>query len=268
MTLYSVEVGSGPPLIILHGLFGLSDNWRTHAKKLGEEFEVHLLDLRNHGRSPHDYVSNYEAMAYDVALYIEDGWLEPTSILGHSMGGKVAMYLALERPDLVKNLVVVDIAPKNYPPSHVHLLDAMENLDLLALKSHRQAGQMLERDIPDDGLRRFLLKNLARERGGRYYWRPNLEAIRENYDKIRGWPDVDGTFDGPTTFIRGGDSKYILEDDLDQIRNMFPRATVQEISGAGHWVHSEKRDTFLRVAEASLKDGSDRVGDPSMPSTT
>lgn len=241
MKLHFREVGTGKPLIILHGLFGFLDNWQTLAKYFAQHFKVYLVDLRNHGRSPHSPDFSYPAMAADLLEFIAEHQIQQPAIMGHSMGGKVAMHFALHHPDQVSRLIVVDMAPKAYPPHHQDILAGLNAVDVQAVTSRGEADQALARHIPDEGVRQFLAKNLYRQEDNTFAWRMNLPVIEEKIGEVGKETTAEGTFDKPTLFIRGGNSRYILpEQDMDLIRRLFPAATLETIAGAGHWVHAEK----------------------------
>jgi len=239
----------GQPLIILHGLFGSLSNWGWHSKELAEKFAVYGLDLRNHGASPHSDQMSYQVMAADVAEFLEQQQLESASIIGHSMGGKVAMQLALTAPSLVKALVVVDIAPVAYPSSaggHQAVFAGMEAIDLTSLQSRAEADQVLAEYEKEAGIRQFLLTNLVK-RNGSYQWRLNLPVLKACYDDLRGMPQNSEPFVNSTLFIKGELSSYIIEANKAEILRQFPNADVKLIMGAGHWLHAEKPQVVKKV---------------------
>ncbi len=240
--------GAGPPLIILHGLLGSSDNWRTLSRTVfGAHFEVFTVDQRNHGRSPHSDTLDYPAMGEDLAAFMDAHGLAAARLLGHSMGGKTAMHFALTYPERVEGLVVVDIAPKAYSPRHTALLESLRALDLAAYRTRAEINAALRPQIPSDGVRNFLLKNLQRDGQGGYGWKMNLDAIYRHYDRLNGAMEADGTFEGPTLFVRGSASDYVAEEDTELIISFFPEAEIVTIDGAGHWVHAEKPQEFGEV---------------------
>ncbi len=257
MRLYSRNEGRGEPLLVLHGLLGSSDNWRAMSKRLAQHFAVYALDLRNHGRSPHAAEMDYAVMAGDLREFIAANGLAPISLLGHSMGGKVAMQFAVTHPQVVEKLIVVDIAPRAYPPSQRALLAALRALDLNGITSFADADAALKVAIPDTALRQFLLKNLSRDEAGCFRWRIGLGAIAENYDALIQAVSIEAPFDKPACFIRGGRSDYIAEEDIALIRRAFPRARVATIERAGHWVQSEAPEEFYRAAAGFLSSSSD-----------
>jgi len=250
MQLSYKQLGHGEPLVLLHGLFGAGDNWLSVAPALAERFQVFLPDLRNHGNSPHHAVMDYPLMAADVDRLLAAVGLAEASVIGHSMGGKVAMQLACDFPHRVKKLVVVDIAPRTYPPVHEDILDAMLALDLPSLKSRQQIEDALAADIPSLSLRRFLLKSVGRDDRGVFSWKMNVRGIAENYMRLAAV--ARRPFSGPTLFIRGGKSHYITDADELEIRRQFPAAEIRTIEAAGHWVHTDAPEDFMRLVLSFL----------------
>lgn len=246
MQLNYKSFGQGDPVIILHGLFGSLDNWQTIAKTLAEKYTVFIVDLRNHGRSPHMPEHNYRVMADDIQTFMSDNWIYGSHVIGHSMGGKVAMRLALDYPEMVNKLVVVDMGVKPSPSEHHDIFEAMLGLDVANLASRKVADEAFKKRIPQFSVRQFLLKNLARASQG-YQWKMNLPAIYENYDEISSPIKSLDTFDNPTLFLRGGNSKYVLDEDFDHIKSLFPDARLATIDGVGHWLHAEAPDAFLKI---------------------
>lgn len=247
MELNYKEFGQGEPIIILHGLFGTLDNWQTIAKHLAEDNSVYLLDQRNHGRSPHSDDFDYEIMAEDLHEFMENNWMYNATIIGHSMGGKVAMQFAMQYPDMVKQMIIVDIAPKAYEGGHQTIFDALLALDLDAISSRKEADAFLEARISDFGVRQFLLKNLSRDKSGQYYWKMNLPVIYRQYQAILGTIKGENTSEVESLFIRGGRSQYIQDKDLPLIQNFFPNSTLKTIDKAGHWVHAEAPKALLTL---------------------
>lgn len=246
--------GQGPPLIILHGLFGMLDNWQTAAKQLSDNFMVFILDQRNHGRSPHVDGIDYPSMAHDLRLFMEENWLHEAHLLGHSMGGKTVMQFALEYPEMVDKLIVVDIAPKAYAGGHQLIFQALQSLELETVESRSEADQKLGQLVSELGIRQFLLKNLSRDKEtGGFRWKMNLSVIARDYPKIIAGVDTDGYFEGDTLFIRGGNSDYIEDSDEQPIKDIFPSAQIETIEGAGHWVHAEQPQALLKVVRQFLE---------------
>lgn len=238
------DLGDGPAVIILHGLFGSSRNWQAIARRLAERYRVVSVDLRNHGDSPHAAGMGYRAMAADVCALADRLVLPRPALIGHSMGGKVAMTAALVQPARWRMLAVVDIAPVSYPIGFAKLVDAMQAIAASAPSRRAQAEEMLRAAEPDPAVRNFLLHNLV-ARDGRYAWRINLPAIRNALPEIAGFPDIDGRFYGPVLFARGERSRAILPEHEPVIRARFPRARMVSIAGAGHWPHADSPDAFL-----------------------
>lgn len=245
MQLHFQTWGEGPPLILLHGLLGAHDNLHLVGKRLAERFKVFAVDQRNHGRSPHSADMTYPALAADIADFMDQQGLAQASVLGHSMGGKTAMQLALLHPQRVQKLVVVDIAPRAYPPRHKNLFEALLWLTLPSFRTRKEIEEALAPQIPDLATRQFLLKNLTSDHHGHFHWRIGLEEIWRNYDHICGSLESGNTFAHPTLFVRGALSDYLLEEDCAICRRFFPGALFIEIPRAGHLVHTENTAAFL-----------------------
>jgi pimeloyl-ACP methyl ester carboxylesterase len=237
--------GQNSPLIILHGFFASSRNWRACAEKLAAHFCVYVLDARNHGASPHAEIMNYETMAADVTNFIMQNDLQNITLLGHSMGGKTAMWLALNYPDLVQNLIVVDIAPIAYKHSFEPLINALKNLPLAELSNRKQAELLLADIIPDLSYRQFLLQNLVLKTEG-YQWRIDLDIFQRNADNILLFPNAENVpqFIGRTLFLAGGNSRYLKENSTEML---FPFAQIQVIPDAEHWIHVQQPQAFLNA---------------------
>ena len=245
MNLFFRKTGSGKPLIILHGLFGLSDNWATLAKKWSEFFTVYAVDLRNHGQSPHSDQWKYWIMAEDVLELIETEKLEDVILLGHSMGGKVAMHLTLDSPEKISKLIAIDIGPKKYPIANEDVVKALLKVNLQKISSRKEVEDILAKNISDNGTVQFLLKNLywldASENGEKKLaWRFNLPVIAKNLEVVSAATNEPAPSDVETLFIRGEKSDYILKEDEAEIKAVFPRSKIETIKGAGHWVHADK----------------------------
>jgi pimeloyl-ACP methyl ester carboxylesterase len=246
------SVGEGPPLIILHGLFGASDNWLSIAKKLESQYQVFLVDQRNHGSSPHSDIWNYGVMADDIKEFMEEQHISEAIIMGHSMGGKVAMSFSKKFPEIITDLIMVDIGPKHYPVHHQKILAGLRSLDLDGLSSRQDADQQLQSAVPEMGVRMFLLKNLGRDKKNSFYWKINLEVIEEQIENVGIALPLEKMFDEKCLFIRGETSDYILDDDLPEIAIRFPHYQLSTVSGAGHWVHAERPDEFLNILTGYL----------------
>lgn len=253
MKLHFHSCGSGEPVILLHGLLGSHHNWLPQAEKLSGKFHVFTLDHRNHGQSQHSDEFNYDAMATDVLEFMREQKISRVRIIGHSMGGKVAMRLAQLHPDTVERIVVADMSVHSYPPRYAAMLDAMLALDLNRFQQRSEVDVALEPVVASKTMRQFLIKNLGRDATGKLFWKPNLAAIRANYDRIRSaLPNADAVA-CPALFIRGAKSDYIRADDLDLIKTGFPNAELATIEEAGHWVHAEAPDRFNELVSAFLE---------------
>ncbi len=244
MKLTYKEVGEGTPLIILHGLFGSSDNWVSIARTLGEQRKVYVIDQRNHGDSPHSNVFNYEAMVADLKEFVDDHFITNFDLIGHSLGGKTAMLFATQYPALINKLIVVDIAPKQYPIRHDTIIEGLKSLDFNTLKSRGDADKALAKYVPLLGVRQFLLKNLKRTPNG-FVWKINLDVIQREIKEVGKQLPTTAIFNKPTLFIRGELSNYILNDDMMLIKTHFRYSELVTIKGASHWVHAEKPEAFL-----------------------
>ncbi len=251
MELYSREFGQGSPVLILHGLFGFSDNWQTIAKGLSDQHLVVTPDLRNHGRSPHVGTHSYAEMAEDVRSFMENHWMFSAAVIGHSMGGKVAMQLALSHPEMVERLVVVDIEPGKAEDNHSSIFRALLDMDLSKMATRKQIESYLTDRIPDVGTRQFLLKNITREEDERFAWKMNLPVLWKHYSDILAAVGG-GVYDKPALFIRGSRSDYIKDADIPLIHSLFPKAEVVTIEGAGHWVHADKPNELLETLRIFL----------------
>lgn len=248
MILHSNKIGEGQPFIILHGFLGMGDNWKTLAKQFSESnFEVHLVDQRNHGRSFHDDAFDYEVMAKDLKHYCDENNLENITLLGHSMGGKTAMLFATLYPDLVKKLIVADISPRFYPVHHDAILEGLSRLDFSEIKTRGQADKVLSNYVPDIGTRMFLLKNLYWVEKGQLGLRINLPILRDNVSEVGEALPAFATFQKDTLFLRGDRSEYIGEQDTAIISRHFSKATIQTIANAGHWLHAENPKAFYEA---------------------
>lgn len=237
-------IGQGEPLIILHGLFGMLDNWMTLAKRFGEFYEVHLLDQRNHGHSFHHPIHDYPSMASDLVQYLETKKLKSINLLGHSMGGKTAMLTACLHPELIDKLIVVDIAPKYYAPHHQEIIKGLYAVKSANIRSRKEADQILSKHFDNTGIRMFLLKNLYWKTKENLDFRFNLDGIVSQISEIGSALNEDMLFEKPTLFIDGEKSDYILESDIDKIESHFPDYEIEPIANAGHWVHAENPDLF------------------------
>ncbi len=245
MKLFSNIMGKGQPLLIVHGLFGMSDNWQGLGKQFADFYEVHLIDQRNHGRSPHSAVFNYKVLVDDLVKYIKDHKLKNVLLMGHSLGGKTVMELAVQHPDLVQKLIVVDISPKAYPVHHNKIIEGLQSLEFIELKSRGEADRKLTEHIVDAGVRQFLLKSLYWVEKGQLAFRFNLESIAKQIKEVGKALADKLEYDGPCLFVDGATSGYIVDEDEDLILEHFPEAEIVTISDAGHWVHAEQPKRFF-----------------------
>jgi pimeloyl-ACP methyl ester carboxylesterase len=247
MKLFFREFGEGKPFIILHGLFGLSDNWVSIAKVLAQNYHVIIPDLRNHGQSPHSPVFNYDAMTSDIIELMDDLDLEQAVILGHSMGGKVAMQFALQNPELTEKLIVVDMSMRRFEGRQLHsdIIQAMMSIDFNTIESRTDVNRQLATTIHDERVRLFILKNLYRKTRYQLDWRLNLSDINQNIDYVFDGISSNTQYNGPALFIKGEKSDYILDSDIPKIVQCFPKAIFQTVSGAGHWVQADNPEGFL-----------------------
>lgn len=243
MKLYYRELGEGAPLMILHGLFGYSDNWQTHAKKLAEYYRVILVDLRNHGHSDWSDAFSYEIMAEDVLELCDDLHLEDLILVGHSMGGKVAMHVAEKREELLEKLIIVDMGIKSYPMHHDHILAGIKSVTMDTIKARREAEEQLGQHIESEGVKQFLLKNMYWKEKGKLAWRMNVSVLDRDMSEILSGFKADEIFT-PTLFIRGAMSNYILDEDVSSLEAQFPDMELITVENAGHWVHAEAPNEF------------------------
>ena len=246
MLLHYKEIGEGKPLVILHGLFGTSDNWQTHAKKLGEYYRVILVDQRNHGHSPWSEDFTYEHLADDLERLIIHLGIDQFTLIGHSMGGKTAMYYSQKYPTRLEKMVIVDIGIKQYPMHHNEIIKGIKSLDLTTISSRSAAEQAMIPFVDSYGVRQFLLKNLYWVEKGKLAWRMNVDVLEREMEEILApIPNIEVWT--PTLFLRGAMSNYILDEDWDAIEEIFPDATLETIDNAGPWVHSEQPDEFIEM---------------------
>ena len=252
MKLFCRQFGTGPPMVILHGLFGISDNWASIARALGEKYTVYVPDLRNHGQSPHSQVFDFNVMENDLLELTEESGLDRLVLMGHSLGGKIAMYFALHHPQKIKRLIIVDISLRRTGVNNEQqaLLDAMQKVDFSMVHSRSDVERQLEVYVQSRRLRQFLLKNVYWRNNKTLDWRLNLPAINENLLNIFEGVQVSGKYTGPVLFIRGGNSGYITDEDLEELKNKFPGAVVKTIPKAGHWVHADSPGEFLKAVRA------------------
>lgn len=252
MQLNFKKLGSGQPLIVVHGLFGSLDNWMSFAKTMAENYEVFLVDARNHGQSPHSSVFNYDAMANDLVDFVTTQLVYENKalpiVLGHSMGGKIAMQFAIDYPHLLSKLIVADIAPKAYPIHHHEIIEALQSINFDEIKSRSAADEKLAEKIADISVRQFLLKNLYWKEKEQLAFRFNLEVISNNIEEVgKALITNNQTFSKPTLFVRGEKSNYILDSDKPEIEKVFTNSTLSTVTNSGHWIHAEQPNQFLEI---------------------
>ena len=253
--LYSKIEGSGKALLILHGFLGMSDNWKTLGTQFATEgFEVHMLDLRNHGRSFHSEEFSYELLAQDVLEYCNGHNLTNIDLIGHSMGGKTAMLFATLYPEMVDKLTIVDIGPKFYPQHHQSILAGLNAVDFAKKPSRSEVEEILLPYIPDFGTRQFLMKSLYWQEPGQLAFRFNLAVFSKNMEEIGVALPATSVFEKAMLFIRGGNSNYILDSDFENIRTHFPKAKIETIPNAGHWLHAENPVLFHELVSSFFKE--------------
>lgn len=240
-------------LIILHGLFGSLDNWQSMGKRFGEVYTTYIVDQRNHGKSPHADEHNYAAMAKDLEAFMDQHQIEEAYILGHSMGGKTVMQFAIENPQRVRRMVVADIAPKYYAPHHQDIIGALESVDLETMTDRKEVQEKISMSISNPGVVQFLMKGLTWSDKEKLAWKFNLKVLSEQIENIGEKLTGFAYFTNPTLFVRGENSDYITEDDLDVIEEIFPMAQYRTIDDAGHWLHAENPDQFFDEVISFLK---------------
>jgi len=244
MRLNHKSFGEGIPVIILHGLFGSLDNWQTFARRLSSEFKVYTIDLRNHGKSPHSNEHSYLAMCDDLLEFLDEHRISRTHIIGHSMGGKVAMQFAIEHAERILKMIIVDISPRSYESGHDAIFTALLEIDLTRFTKREEADKMLAQRIPDVAVRQFLLKNINRNIDGSFSWKINLQGLWKNYRNINVSVQSDSQVNIPTIVIRGGESGSVHDEDLNSFKEIFPGTRLITIQKSGHWVHAEAPDEF------------------------
>jgi esterase len=253
MLLHYQEYGAGQPLVILHGLLGSLDNWHTFSRTFAVSFRVLAVDLRNHGRSPHSDLFTYDAMADDLRELLDQLQIPSAHVLGHSMGGKTAMQFALSNPSRVNKLIVVDIAPREYPRLHDELLEALASVNLSAAVSRQQVDDQLSKKIPEHVVRQFLMKNLTRDSTGAFAWKANLDSIRKSYMEIAREITSTIPFPGPTLFVKGDKVNYVVDSDIPVIKGLFPNVQIVGVD-SGHWVHAEAPTVFADIVTNFLRE--------------
>jgi esterase len=245
------QIGSGKDVILIHGLFGRLENLNMVAKVLAENYRVTSIDVRNHGDSFHDSLMNYHEMAQDVVEIMQHLAIDSAAVLGHSMGGKIAMELALTKPALVEKLIIADIAPVEYPAHHNEIIAGLQSIDLATIKQRKDADLQLAKYVSNIGVRQFLLRNLSSE-NGQFTFKCNINNIDKNYLNIMKTYQGNNTYNGATLFIKGANSDYILPEHRTEILRLFPKSRARVIQDAGHWLHAEKTVAFNRSVESFL----------------
>lgn len=254
MALYSRIEGEGKPLLIVHGFLGMSDNWKSLGTQFAQEgYQVHLLDMRNHGKSFHSDVFSYAVMADDIYEYCREHQLTKIDLLGHSMGGKVVMLFATMHPEMVDKLIVADIGPRRYAPHHQEILAGLNAVDFTTKPGRGEVETILGQYIDDLGTRQFLLKNLYWKEPGQLAFRFNLDVFIKNQEVIGEALPQGNHFDRPVLFLRGGKSGYIKDEDFEGIRHHFPKAQVETIGNTGHWLHAENPAAFFTAVKSFIK---------------
>jgi esterase len=255
MKLFYRHYGEGQPVIILHGILGISDNWVTIGRRLAEKFEVFIPDQRNHGQSPHSGTFSYYALTDDLFEFIEDHQIAKPILIGHSMGGKVAMNYTLEHPHRIEKLIVVDISVRNYPArrQHLDIMDAMLSVDFDHHSTREEIEEIIQEKIKSPAIAGFILKNLYRIGKKRLAWRLNIRSIYQNIENVFEGVELPYSSDIPALFIKGGDSDYILEDDYPMILKKFPNAKFKTIEKASHWVHADAPDELCKTLSEFLR---------------
>lgn len=252
MLLNYVQSGQGPHVILIHGLFGSLENLNSIAKPLSENFTVTNIDLRNHGKSFHSQTMTYADMANDVQALMSHLNIAKAHIIGHSMGGKVAMQVALIAPEIISRLVVLDIAPVSYNSSHDEIFKALNKVAKHELNERKAADILMQEHINELGVRQFLLKSFAKDDTGRFVWRFNLPVLEQEYKHILSEIKANDSYLCDTLFIKGNDSDYILASHRSAIMNLFPKAQAKVINGAGHWLHAQKPEAVNKVIKDFL----------------
>jgi pimeloyl-ACP methyl ester carboxylesterase len=261
MELFYRKFGEGPPLIIVHGLYGSSDNWINIARQLSQQYATYLVDQRNHGQSPHSAIHTYDAMRDDLIEFMDRLDLPKAILMGHSMGGKTVMHLAASNPDRVDSLVVLDMSPFTCEPGrhssqyslHTGIIAGMLKVDFSQVEKREDVEEQLAGSIPSSRIRSFLMKNVVRNKDGTYRWQLNIEAIADEMDSIFAGLELAGPEAGkgitgyPVLFVRGEDSDYISDDCILEIKQVFPAAEFATIPGAGHWLHVEQPDLLVKT---------------------
>lgn len=252
MNLNFKKLGSGKPLVILHGLFGSADNWFSIARELEKHYTLYLVDQRNHGDSPQSDTWNYQVMVEDLKKLMDEEGLDQVYLMGHSMGGKTVMNFACTYPELVEKLIVADIAPRYYPIHHQTILEGLNSIHLQEIKSRKEADDQLANYIPEIGVRQFLLKSLSRNSEG-FVWKINLPVITAKIEEVGQALPEDSVYEGPTLFLGGANSNYIKQSDIPDLEKHFPNYELEFVQNAGHWLHAEQPGAVIEEVEKFLQ---------------
>jgi len=245
--LHSKILGHGKPLLILHGFLGMGDNWISLARRYAQNgFEVHLIDQRNHGKSFHDNEMNYQNMVSDIHVYLQHHKINEFNLMGHSMGGKTAMFFALDYPDTLRKLIIVDISPKYYPPHHHFIFDVINRIDLSKYTKRQEIEMTLNKKIDNLSIVRFIMKNIGRDKNGKFYWKPNIPVLETSLDDLGEALQPMSVIENPTLFIKGASSPYIQENDILLIKAHLPNSKIITINNSGHWVHAQQPELFFK----------------------
>lgn len=237
--------GSGQPIIILHGLFGMLDNWNSIGNKLADNYTVYLVDQRDHGKSDKSTEFDYDLLAHDLKNFCVEQGLSKVNLIGHSMGGKTAMTFANEYPEMIDKVMIVDITPKTYAGGHELIFEAILGVPIAKITKRSEVDELLSTKIKNLGVRQFLMKNLNRKKEGGFEWKANFQLLHDSYENIKGMPSLRKDSDLDILFIKGEMSDYITADDESRIKEYFPKAQIETIPNAGHWVHAEKPKELL-----------------------
>lgn len=240
--------GEGEPVVILHGLFGMLDNWQTFAKALSKDYMVYIIDQRDHGKSEHTSSFNYSILAEDLKAFLEEQWIYEARFIGHSMGGKTMLQFASQYEDLIQQMMIVDIGTKPYVGGHEVIIEALKKVDIDNISLRKQAEETIAETVDDNGVIQFLLKNLSRRKEGGYRWKMNLDLLQREYQNILAGISFTNSVDCDTLFVRGSKSNYIQDDDLQGLEETFTQMQLQTLD-AGHWLHAEKPEELLLLTQ-------------------
>ncbi len=244
--------GTGSPLIILHGLLGSLDNWQSHARSLSETYKVYIVDQRNHGRSPHFDEHSYALMAEDLKGFMDEQGIDKAMLLGHSMGGKTVLEFANHYPQMVEKLIMADISPREYHWNYDSIFAAIRHVKLDQVENRSDAEQMLGEKIDEPSMLQFLMKSLERNADGSYEWKMNVDVLERDFPEVIKGIELQDSYPFPTLVIRGGKSKYVQEEDLELLKQHFPKLEVVTLANAGHWLHAEAPKEFLEAVQEFL----------------